>query len=123
MPPRRVSSLIDDPLHAGPLDGASVVGQAEHGGLVTIGLWLDAEDRVVRARFRATSCPALVAYAEAACALAEADGADRALDAARIRACVSGVHPVHHDRADAVALAFTRALPRRHSHATAQDRP
>jgi len=108
--PRRVSSLIDDPRHAGALDGASVTGHAELGGIVRVGLWLDGEGRVTRARFRATSCPALVAYAEAACALTEGERLGRGPTADEVRAAVSGVHPVHRDRALAVALAFERAL-------------
>jgi hypothetical protein len=110
VPPRRISSLLDDPPHAGLLDGASLTAHAELGGIVRIGLWLDGEGRVTRARFRATSCPALVAYAEAACALAEGERLRRAPTAEELRAAVAGVHPVHRDRAGAVALAFERAL-------------
>ena len=100
-----------EPRHAGALDGAACVGEAAGGSLllVQIGLWLDPGGRVVRARYRATTCAALIAYAEAACALAEG-GAARSLSPGSLRAAVRGAHPVHHDRADLVALALARAL-------------
>lgn len=120
MPPRSVAQLMDDPPHRAPLDGATGVGEAEVGGIVRIGVWLDDDGRVVRARFRATSCAALTAYAEAACALAEETCASP--DAVRIRAAVTGAHPVHHDRAEAVALAFARALGNSHSPAAGRGR-
>ena len=39
--------------------------------MIVVGLWTEGE-RVVRARFRATSCASLIAYAEVACAALEA---------------------------------------------------
>ena len=122
MLPRRVSELIGDPAHRGQLDGATCVGEAELGGIVRIGLWFDASGAIRRARFRATTCAALVAYAEAACALAEGEARARAPSAERIRAAVTGVHPAHHALADAVALAFTRALAKQPTAASPQER-
>jgi NifU-like protein involved in Fe-S cluster formation len=108
---RSVAEHVADPRHAGDIAGASLAGEAAATNrlLVRLGLWVDGRGRVARARYRATTCASLIAYAEAACALAE-EGEDLSrLDAARLRAAVSGVHPVHHDRADIVALALTRA--------------
>ena len=115
MPPRRsVADHVGDPRHAGPLEGAALVGEAAGGDrlVVRVGLWLDEQGRIARARYRATTCASLIAYAEAACALAEA-GEDVSLGPARVRRAVAGVHPVHHDRAELVALALSRALERR----------
>jgi hypothetical protein len=106
--PLTVAALVDAALHAGPLDAATLRGAADGGGRrVEVGLWLEA-GRVARARFRATSCASLIAYAEAACRLAE-DQPPGALPAGRLRAAVAGVHPGHLDRADLVSLAFARA--------------
>jgi hypothetical protein len=109
--PRTVRERLDDLRHAGPLDGA-VVGEAKGGEnlLVRVGLWLDGGGRVKRARYRATTCASLIAYAEAACELVEAGEPPLALGPDRVRAAVAGAHPVHHDRADLVALALARAL-------------
>jgi hypothetical protein len=109
--PPRVRDLIDDPAHFGLLEDATHVGRAELEGIVEVGLWLDREGRVQRARFRSTSCPALIAYAEAACANAEANRASHAPEFEEIAASVSGVHPIHHGRAQTVALALSRAFP------------
>ncbi len=115
MPPRKIGDLVADPGHAGPVDGAALVGEAAGGNrlLVRVGLWFDARGRVARARFRATTCASLIGYAEAACALAESGEPPQALVAERVRAAVAGVHPLHLDRADLVALALARALGRR----------
>lgn len=104
-----VGELVARASHAGPLDGADLVGEAAGAGrlLVRLGLWLDAGGSVARARFRATSCASLIAFAEAACALAESGAVD--LGPARLRDAVRGMHPRHRDRADLVALAFARA--------------
>jgi len=110
--PRRVADLVFAPDRSSPLDGATSVGQAGDATmLVRVGLWLDGE-RVVRARWRATTCPALIAYAESACEALE-DGAPPAtLDAAALHARVAGVHPIHHDRAALVAAAVRAAHDR-----------
>ena len=111
MRPRTVAEHVADPRHAGSVEGASLAGEAAAAGrlLVRVGLWLDGDGRVSRARYRATTCASLIAYAETACALAE-EGEDLSrLDATRLRGAVTGVHPVHRDRADLVALALARA--------------
>jgi hypothetical protein len=109
---RSVSDLVANARHAAPLDGATCRGEAgaEPRLLVRVGLWVGEGGRVARARYRATSCAALVAYAEAACMLLEERGEAAALDAAHLRRAVKDAHPVHHDRADLVALAVVRAL-------------
>src|SRR3990172_398082 len=111
---RTVADCVADPRHAGTVEGASLAGEAAGAGrlLVKLGLWLDRDGRVSRARYRATTCASLIAYAEAACALAEAGEDLSRTDAPRLRAAVAGVHPAHHDRADLVALALARALAR-----------
>jgi NifU-like protein involved in Fe-S cluster formation len=115
MPLPSVSDLVADPRHAGRVEGADVAGVATGGErlVVELGVWLDAAGRVVRARYRASTCASLIAYAEAACALLEGGEPPAAVGAARLRAAVAGVHPVHHDRADLVALALSRAGPER----------
>ena len=111
MPPS-VADHLADPRHAGDLAGADGVGEASdgEGRVVRVGLWRAGPGAVRRARFRATTCPALIAYAEAACQLAEeaALGGPAGL-ADRIRAAVGGVHPRHLGRADLVARALLRA--------------
>ena len=109
----RAADLVFDLRHAAALEGAAVVGEAAGGErlVVRIGLWLDA-GRVIRARFRATTCPALLAYAEAACALAEARGDLAGIDEAALRREVEGVHPVHRGRAALVADALRAAAVR-----------
>lgn len=78
--------------------------------MVRIGLWL--ERGCVRARWRASTCAALIAYAEAACEAIEAGTPPQALDAAALRGLVLGVHPIHHDRAALVARAVLAAHQR-----------
>jgi hypothetical protein len=103
-----VGDLLADPAHGGALAGAARVGEAALGGRrVRVGLWLDGA-RVVRARFMASTCPALVAFAEAACRALEAGASDLSADALLQR--VRGFHPAHRDRAAAVVVAVRRAL-------------
>lgn len=103
---RTVAECVDAPAHAGALEGAQRIGEAAAGGrVVRIGIWSPRGD--VRARFRASACASLIAYAEAACAALEA-GAPA--DAGSLRALVAGVHPSHRDRADLVAAAVRAAL-------------
>jgi NifU-like protein involved in Fe-S cluster formation len=103
---RTVAECVDAPAHAGPLDGAARVGEAvADGRIVRVGVWRDGPR--LRARFRASACASLIAYAEVAC---EALEAGRRPDAAALRALVRGVHPVHLDRADLVAAAVKAAL-------------
>jgi NifU-like protein involved in Fe-S cluster formation len=112
--PRTVAEHVADPRHAGALHGATLDGQATGTSrlVVRLGLWVEPDGRVSRACYRATTCASLIAYAEAACALVEAGEDPARLDALRLRAAVAGVHPVHRDRADLVALALSRALSR-----------
>jgi hypothetical protein len=106
-----VADLVADPRHAGALGDAPRVGEAATDGrVVRIGLWTRGAV-VARARFMASGCAALIAYAEAACRLAEAGGMTSGGDhAAALRRCVAGVHPLHLGRADLVAVALDRAL-------------
>jgi NifU-like protein involved in Fe-S cluster formation len=107
---RTVADCLFDPAHAGPLEGATRVGRASEGDrAVAVGLWTQGE-RIVRARFRATSCASLIAYAEVACAALEAGTPPAALDSTRLRASLAGVHPGHLVRADLVAAAIRAAV-------------
>jgi hypothetical protein len=107
---RSVADHVADPLRAGRLEGADAQGEARGGNrlVVRLGLWRSGE-RVVRARYRATTCASLVAYAEAACQLLEAGQGPREIDAGALRAAVPGVHPGHLDRADLVVAALAAA--------------
>ena len=103
---RAVAECIDAPAHAGPLGGAARVGEAAaEGRIVRLGVWRDGD--AVRARFRASACASLIAYAETACEALEAGARP---DAGALRALVLGVHPRHLDRADLVAAAVRAAL-------------
>jgi NifU-like protein involved in Fe-S cluster formation len=113
--PARVADLVAEPRHAGALDGAAVGEAGEDRMLVRIGLWLDG-GAVRRARYRATSCAALIAYAEAACAALEGGADPTCLDRDALRRAVAGVHPVHHDRAALVARAIATAHRRAKEH-------
>lgn len=64
-----------------------------------------------RARFRATTCAALIAYAEVACEALEHGVSPAALDAGALRSRVTGVHPEHVERAAIVAAAVRAAFP------------
>jgi hypothetical protein len=103
---RTVAGCVDAPDHAGPLDGAASVGAAARDGrIVEIGVFRDG-----RARFRATTCASLIAYAEVACAALESGVAPAALDAAALQERVTGVHPDHLERAALVAAAVRAAF-------------
>jgi hypothetical protein len=100
--------LLSDPAHGGPLDGAAAQGEARRADrLVRVGVWREG-GQVVRARFQATVCAPLVAYAEAACRALEAGVVD--LPASALHARVRGIHPGHRDRAALVAAAVRGAL-------------
>jgi hypothetical protein len=105
---------VEGARHGGSLTGASRVGEAAaNGRIVRVGVWRAASGVVLRARFLATSCASLLAYAEAACRLAEEDRLDGARDLSELlRTSVAGVHPTHLGRADLVAAALARALVR-----------
>jgi NifU-like protein involved in Fe-S cluster formation len=107
--PTTVADHLQDPRHAAPLAGADRIGQASADGrTVQVGLWLE-RGAVVRARFLASSCASLIAYAEVACALLEAGLPPAALDAAALRSELAGVHPAHLCRAELVAAATQAA--------------
>jgi hypothetical protein len=108
--PRPVGDRVTDPRHAGSLEGAHAVGEASGGErlVVRIGLWREG-GRVIRARFRASTCASLIAYADAACEALEAGEPPARLDPARVRGLVAGVHPVHHDRAALVSASLREA--------------
>jgi len=116
MSQRPVADYLSDPRHAAPLDGATLLGEASGDDrlLVRVGLWLDGRGHVRRARYRASCCAALIAYAEAACELAEAGAATGPPVAGPLLAAVTGVHPRHRDRAELVAQALARAFARAH---------
>jgi hypothetical protein len=103
---RTVADCIAEPRHTGALDGAARVGEASRDGrIVRIGIW--PRGGGIRARFRATTCASLVAYAEVAC---EAMEAGAPADADALRALLRDVHPDHQDRAELVAAAVRSAL-------------
>jgi hypothetical protein len=69
--PRTVADCLADPAHAGPVEGAARFGEAASDGrIVRIGIW--PAGTALRARFRASTCASLIAYAEVACAAIEA---------------------------------------------------
>ncbi len=111
MPQRNVADLVADARHAGELEDAPRLGEAAGDGrIVRIGLWTRGPE-VARARFMASSCASLIAFAEAACRLVEAGALTPGGDhAAALRRCVAGVHPQHLGRADLVAAALDQAL-------------
>lgn len=102
---RSVAECVERPLHAGSLAGAARVGEASaEGRAVRIGLFADG-----RARYQATTCASLIAYAEVACEALAAGVPAGALDAAALHARVRGVHPSHRARAALVAAAVRAA--------------
>jgi hypothetical protein len=104
--PRTVAECVESPAHAGSLEGACRVGEAERGGrVVRIGVWRDGLG--MRVRFRASTCASLIAYAEVGCSALEAGAVP---DAADLRAALRGVHPAHEERAELVADAIRAAL-------------
>lgn len=107
--PPSVAELFAGAAHAGALVGASRMGAAADGErrVVELALWLSRAGQITRARFKATSCPALIACAERACQLLEAGVAP--LDAARLVREVTGLHPHHHSRAALVVEALEAA--------------
>ncbi|HTN51140.1 MAG TPA: hypothetical protein VML50_01955 [Anaeromyxobacter sp.] len=110
---RSVSEHVADPHRTAPLDGAQAIGEACGGSrlVVRVGLWR-AGDRIARARYRASTCASLIAYAEVACALLEEGAEPAGVTPEALRARVPGVHPGHRDRADLVAAAVRAACGR-----------
>jgi NifU-like protein involved in Fe-S cluster formation len=103
---RTVAACVDAPRHAGSLEGATRVGEASDGGrIVRIGLFAGGA-----ARFRATSCAALIAYAEVACEAIEGGRRADAADPDALRTLLRGVHRDHLERAALVAAAVRAAL-------------
>jgi hypothetical protein len=107
-----VADLVFAPRHAGGLEGATHLGEATGGErlLVRIGVWRGGADAALQARFKASTCASLIAYADVACGLIEAGDDAGACDPSALRTRVRGVHPVHLDRADLVARACRAAL-------------
>ena len=104
-----VADHLQDPRHAAPLSGADPVGQAsEEERTVQVGAMTEGGEVTV-ARFRASSCASLIAYAEVACTLLEAGLSPTALDASVLERELSGVHPTHRRRAEIVARAARAA--------------
>lgn len=101
-------SLIASADHGGDIAGAAAVGCSTdpEGRRVELALWPGTPPR---ARFMATSCAGLLAFAELACRLVEAGVPPARLDAAALRAGLTGLHPAHAERADLVAQALSRA--------------
>ena len=84
------------------------LGEAfQDGRIVRLGLWLDSAGGIRRARWKATTCAALMAYAEIACRLLEQGHDPTTLDEP-LSAAIVGVHPGHRARA---ALAPERSPP------------
>lgn len=117
--PHLVADLVSDPRFTAALDDADGVGEASGGNrlVVRVGLWTE-RGHVVRARYRASTCAALIAYAEVACAFVEAGAPPGELTSGSLRARLAGVHPVHHDRAELVASAFRAAAESRRRSST-----
>jgi NifU-like protein involved in Fe-S cluster formation len=110
---RTVSDHVSDPRHAAGLDGADAIGEAWGGNrlLVRVGVWRGTDGRVLRARYRSTTCASLIAFAEAACDLLERGAICDAADPDALAARVRGVHPLHLDRAGLVSAAVRAAIP------------
>jgi hypothetical protein len=112
---RTVADIFHDVRRCGGATGSTCAGLAadEDGRTVQIALWVGTDDRVIAARWRASTCPSLIAYAETACALLEAGIAPVDLERAALRAAVAGVHPAHRRHADLVLDAVHDALAKR----------
>jgi len=96
--------------HAGPLDGASLTGEAaRRQASVRVGLWLDDAGRVRRARFRVLGDDGLRALAESACVLLETVEDPLSLDGERLRR-VAAAGQAQGERAELVAAAVHAAL-------------
>jgi NifU-like protein involved in Fe-S cluster formation len=110
---RTVSDHVSDPRHAAALDGADAIGEAWGGNrlLVRVGVWHGPDGRVLRARYRSTTCASLIAFAEVACDLLERGAVCDAADAGALAERVRGVHPGHLDRAGLVSAAVRAAVP------------
>jgi len=108
---RNVAQRVAELRWGGNAAAAPRCGEARGAGnlIVQVGLWPDASGRVQRARWRATTCASLMAYADLACELLESGVAPAALDAHALQAGLPGVHPLHLDRADLIVRAVRAA--------------
>lgn len=115
---RTVGDLVSATAHAGDPSGAPLRGEASWSErlIVRVGLWRGEGGAVSRARFKATTCASLLAYAELACELLEDGVAPETIDAAALHARLEGVHPQHLDRADLVIEALRAALQQADQH-------
>ncbi len=109
--PRNVAQRVAELRWGGNAAAAPRRGEARGAGnlIVQVGLWADASGRVQRACWRASTCAALMAYADLACELLESGLAPAALDAQALQAALPGVHPLHFDRADLIVRAVRSA--------------
>ena len=109
--PRSVAERVAELRWGGNAADAPLRGEARGAGnlIVQVGLWADAAGRIQRARWRATTCASLMAYADLACELLESGLAPAALDAEALRAGVPRVHPLHLDRAELIVRAVRSA--------------
>jgi hypothetical protein len=108
-----VGDFVASPDHAGDIDAAPRRGEAVRTDrlIVRLGLWEDDRGVVTRARFKASTCASLIAFAELACELLEGGAAPGGIDAAFLLSRLEGVHPIHRDRADLVVEALRAATP------------
>lgn len=108
---RTVGDLVSHPVHAGDVREAPLRGQAARPDrlVVWLGMWPGAQGAPTRARFQATTCASLLAFAELTCELLEDGTAPDAIDAALLLGRLEGVHPQHRDRADLVVEALRAA--------------
>jgi hypothetical protein len=114
---RTVADFASTPVHGGDLREAPIRGEASAPDrlVVWLGLWTDGRGAVTRARFKATSCVSLLAYAELTCELLEEGMLPASIDAAALHDRLEGVHPRHRTRADLVVEALRSAMPPTHN--------
>lgn len=107
-----VAELFGRARHGGNLAGARRRGLArgEERLVVEIALFDGDGATNARARWKSTTCVALMACAERACQLIEGGMAPEALDAPALRGGIRGLHRRHHTRADLVIQALRAAL-------------
>jgi hypothetical protein len=107
-----VGDLVASPDHVGDVAAAPLRGQAVRSDrlIVRLGLWADERGVVTRARFKASTCASLIAFAELTCELLEGGVAPGGIDAGLLQSRLEGVHPMHRDRADVVVEALRAAV-------------
>ena len=111
MYPETMAERLANLCHQGALHGSTVSAEASRAGrhFVQVGLWIDGE-RIRRARFMASDCEALNAYADLACQLIEAGVPIEAIDVRRLCRHLPGFDPVDETCAELVVEAFRSAL-------------